>query len=64
MNATFTRQPTSDERLLAGEASDAARRLVQSYANEVSDAREWPNGDNVENTRTHLLAYIAHLEQR
>lgn len=64
MNAHFTREPTPTERGWAVVASEEARTLVRLYANEVSDAREWPNRDNVENTRTVLLAYIARLEAK
>jgi hypothetical protein len=63
MNATFTRRPTRAERQAAELASATAVELVQAFASEVSDSHEWPNKDNVDNTRTNLLAYIAELEQ-
>lgn len=64
MNAHFTREPTATERRYSEAASLKARQLVQYYANEVSDASQWPNRNNVDNTRTHLLAYIAQLEAK
>jgi hypothetical protein len=64
MNATFTRNPSPRENQLAQLASDKARRLVSAYAKEVGDSHEWPNRDNVHNTGTHLLAYIAELERK
>jgi hypothetical protein len=62
MNATILSKPTEAETIKANRASKAARKLVTEFASQVSDAREWPNRDNVETTRIHLLAYIAQLE--
>jgi hypothetical protein len=63
MNANFTRKPTKREVASARDVSEHARTLVAEYANEVSDAREWPNRENVQNTRIALLAYISDLER-
>lgn len=62
MNVRFTQKPTQREVTLSRQVSTQAAVLVQQYGSEESDAREWPNRDNVENTRTRLLAYISELE--
>lgn len=62
MNVSFTKTPTAAEFLLAEQASDAAIKLVEEFANEVADNHGWPNGKNVQNTKARLLAYIAGLE--
>lgn len=62
MNAHFTKKPSKLETQLATYASEEAQKLVREFAGEVGDAHEWPNKENVDNTRTRLLAYIAGLE--
>lgn len=44
--------------------SSLAKQLLDDYAAEVSDAREWPNKENVRRTRAALADYIFELEQR
>lgn len=62
MNAHFTQEPTKHERHTSDRVSDTALKLVDEFAAEVRDSMEWPNSENVYNTRVRLLAYIAELE--
>lgn len=42
--------------------SKRAKRLLDAYAGEVSDHREWNNEHNVKRARAEMERYIARLE--
>lgn len=44
--------------------SKRAKRLLDEYAHDVSDHREWNNEHNVKRSRAALVAYILKLESR
>lgn len=47
---------------MARQLSKRARTLLDAYAHEVSDHREWNNEHNVKRSRAELVAYILKLE--
>lgn len=48
---------------MARKLSNKARALIDEYAGEVGDHREWPNDSNVRRSRFALIRYIVHLEE-
>lgn len=43
--------------------SKHARQLLDEFANDVSDNREWNNRYNLKRSRANLVRYLARLEQ-
>lgn len=48
---------------MARKLSRKAQRLIDSFAGDVSDHREWNNEYNLKRSRAALVAYIARLEE-
>lgn len=49
---------------MARKLSKRATKLLDEYAADVSDHREWNNEHNVKRSRAALVAYILKLEAR